>query len=241
MNPKKREDFSKFIVHLTREYDNVSAEDNLINIIDTKKIEARNYHCLFAPLIKKSSFSLPLQNKFKTVCFTEISLNQINKIVGIIPRRKIQLQPYGLVFWRHHLLEKGANPALYINGSGDLKKYLLSKFNEQFKSINTFKRLSENDCYSNEITNYYSLINIIQNNHDFSWEREWRFNGNYNFLYKELVAIIVKNPDSFIDNCSNHLSVKKIEYIKRIPIINPNWNYEEIVESFALSIWQCRI
>jgi len=237
MNPQKRDDFSKFIIHLTRNYENISAENNLINILKLKTIEARNYHCLFSPLIKKMNFSKLLQSKFKTVCFTEIPLNQINKVVGDIPGRKIQLQPFGLIFWRHQIIEKCGNPALYINGSGELKKYLLCKFNEQFENINLLKKLKEKDSSYKEIINYYSLINVIQDNHDFSWEREWRFNGDFKFIYQDLVAIIAEDPEDFLENCSTNLSAKKVEYIKRIPIINPEWNYEEILESFAQSIW----
>ncbi|MFA5803863.1 MAG: hypothetical protein WC879_04420 [Melioribacteraceae bacterium] len=237
MNPQKRDDFSKFIIHLTRNYKNISAENNLINILNQKCIEAINFHCLFSPLIKKMDFSDLLQKKFMTVCFTEIPLNQINKVVGDIPGRNIQLQPFGLVFWRHHIIDKGGNPALYINGSSDLKKFLLCKFKEQFENIKLFKKLKAKDSNYREIVNYFSLINIIQDNHDFSWEREWRFNGDFKFNYSDLVAIIAENPEEFLEKCSSNLSVRKVEYIKRIPIINPEWNYEEILESFALSIW----
>ena len=238
MNPKKREDFSKFIVHLTRNYGKLSAEQNLINIIKVKFIESRNYHCLFNYEFKKLKFSNVLKEKFKTVCFTEIPLNQIQKIVGNIPGRKIQLQPYGLVFWRDDLLANGANPAIYINASGKLKQYLLNKFREDFQGINQYKKLKLNDSFYNEVINYYSLVNVIQDNYDFTWEREWRHNGNYEFNYRNLVAVIAEHPDDFIEKCSSRFSKKRMDYIKRIPVISPDWNYEEILESFAISIWQ---
>jgi hypothetical protein len=238
MNPNKRDDLSKFIVHLTRDYEKSSAEDNLINILNDKIIEARNYHCLFNYDIDKLKFSDILKKKFKTVCFTEIPLNQIQNIVVKIPGRQIKLKPFGLVFWRDNLLSKGANPAIYINGSGKLKKYLLNQFREKFNGINLLKEIRSIDSFYNELINYYSMINVIQDNHDFTWEREWRYTGDYEFNYKNIVAIIAEYPDIFLDKCSQKFTRKKMNFIERIPMISPTWNYDEILESFAISIWQ---
>jgi len=89
-------------------------------------------------------FSKILKKRFNTVCFTEIPLHQINRIVTDIPGRKIKLKPYGLVFWRDQLLERGANPAIYINAhSTQLRDYLIDQFNRHFEKTNLLKKLKQ--------------------------------------------------------------------------------------------------
>ncbi|MHA2252141.1 MAG: hypothetical protein ACXAD7_17380 [Candidatus Kariarchaeaceae archaeon] len=40
VDPKKREDFSRFLIHLTKDTETKSASDNLINILNSQTIEA---------------------------------------------------------------------------------------------------------------------------------------------------------------------------------------------------------
>ena len=238
-DPRKRDDLSKFLIHLSRDYDGFSADENLINILNEKKIEARNANCLFKHTLNKMNFTDKLKNKFNTVCLTEAPLTQIQKLTSIIPNRQIKLKPYGLIFWKDNLLEMGANPAFYINAKGTgLREYLLNQFEKQFSEYISFKGLKKyEEEYYNEIIQYYSLINVIDYNNDFSWEREWRFHGNLKFNYGDVIAIIAEDTDSFMEACGNKINQSKLKYIKRIPIINPNWNYEEVIEEMSKIIW----
>ena len=132
----------------------------------------------------------------------------------------------------------GANPAFYINAKGtELREYLLNQFEKQFSEDISFKNLKKNEEYYNEIIQYYSLINVIDYNNDFSWEREWRFHGNLKFNYGDIVAIIAEDTNSFIEACEYKIKKSKLKYVKRIPIINPNWNYEEVIEEMSTIIW----
>ena len=99
-SPSERDDVSRFVVHLTRRYDETSAQKILISILNERKIEARNAHCLFSPLFSELGFSSLLKSKFKTVCFTETPLTQIASLCRTIPGRRIKLRPYGVVFYR---------------------------------------------------------------------------------------------------------------------------------------------
>jgi hypothetical protein len=118
---------------LTRDYDGSSAEINLINILRTKTIEARNAHCLVMHKLGKMGFTSLLTKKFSTVCFTETPLTQIKKIATRIPGRRIQLKPFGLIFWKDPLFESGASPAIYINAKGTLiDKFILDEFDGIF-------------------------------------------------------------------------------------------------------------
>ena len=211
----KRSDLSRYLVHLTRDYNKESALDNLINILQTKTIEARNYHCLFSPKLRNMDLSDVLKNYFKTVCFTETPLNQIKNLVQDIPNRNINLKPYGIVFWRDQLLEKGANSAIYLNAKGtDLRNYLIQQFDDQFENIKTLRKLKTVDDYYHEIIQYFSLINVINDKYDFSWEREWRYHGNFRFNYRNMVAIVCKNPEKFEGICEKRLEKKSFGFCK---------------------------
>ena len=238
-NPKRREDISKFLVHLTRCYEGSDPAENLVSILRSRRMEARNAHCLFKHEPARLGFSPVLTSEFKTTCFTEAPLGQIRRLVGQIPGRQIALEPYGLVFPKDTLLEKGANPAIYLNAKGTkLREYLLARFRSDFESITTLKRFKqEQQDYYRSIIQYYSLMNIISDTHDFMWEREWRYNGHLSFRYMDLTAIIAADPDDFEARCKGSLSNEKFKYIQMVPIISPYWHYEDIVESMSIKVW----
>ncbi|SJN56919.1 hypothetical protein BQ6471_02286 [Vibrio gazogenes] len=180
-----------------------------------------------------------LKKSFNTVCFTETPLDQIKKLAAEDFPRKIRLKPYGLVFWREDMLDYGANPAVYLNGYGSsLRNYLLSEFDSHFNDISSIKTLKCKQEFYNEIISYYSLINVMSERHDFSWEREWRHNGNFKFKYHDLVAIVADDPDNFLEKCVKVLNKRKMSYLKRTPIISAHWSYEDVVEEMAIKIWQ---
>ncbi len=238
-NPENRSDFSRFLVHLTRNSNGCSAKSNLINIIKDKTIEARNHHCLFSPKLKNMDVSDRLIKSFKTVCFTETPLDQLEKLTSDEFKRQKRLKPYGLVFWRHAMLKHGANPAIYLNGKGTgLREYLLQEFDNHFDGVKTVTKLKRHNDNYQDILHYYSLVNVMNESHDFSWEREWRYSGDFQFKFHELVAIIAEDPEGFLEDCRNELGLRKSKVLNRIPIIAPHWSYEEVVEEMAIKIWQ---
>jgi hypothetical protein len=231
-HPSHREDLSRFLVHLTRG----SAQKNLISILRQKTIEARNAHCLFHYEFKP--FSSVLTERFNTVCFTETPLPQIHRLTGTIPGRQIELRGYGLVFSKDAMIAEGACPAVYLNARGtELKRYLLSCFRSDFKGIKSLKQLKKTEKnYYASIIQYYSLINIISENYDFAWEREWRYGGDFKFRYRDLVAIVAEDPASFESRCQESLKPERFKSIERIPIISAKYSYEEVVEAMAAKI-----
>jgi len=236
---RNREDISRFLVHLTRDYEDNPSKNNLINILREKTIFARNAHCLVMHKIKQMGFSNVLKKKFNTVCFTETPLTQIKQLVSEIEGRKIRLKPYGLIFWKDDLFEKGSSPAVYINAKGtSIDRFLLDEFDNIFKDVKTLNMLRKlEEEHSGNIVHYYSLINIVKDRHDFMWEREWRHHGDFKFKYKDIVAIIAEFPERFEKDCKRLLSSRSYSYIKRLPIITPDWTYEELIEEFAITIW----
>jgi len=181
---RNREDLSRFLVHLTRDYNNVVAEKNLISILNDKTIFAKNALCLVMHKLEKMQFSKTLQKEFYTACFTETPLPQIKQLTKEIKGRRIKLSPYGLVFWKDELFNKGASPAIYINAKGtSVSKFLIDEFESIFKGITTFRKLRDKEAHYKNVVHYYSLINVVKDKHDFMWEREWRHHGDFEFKY----------------------------------------------------------
>lgn len=237
LHPSHREDLSRFLVHLTRDSDGVSARDHLVSILRSKTIEARNAHCLFMHQFENLGFSDVLTRRFNTVCFTETPLTQIHRLTGAIPGRRIELSGYGLVFLKDALIERGVCPAVYLNAKGTgLREYLLSLFRDDFRAVKKFKTLKKAQAEHYEsIIQYYSLINIIASNYDFAWEREWRHSGSFDFLYRDIVAIIAEAPDSFEPYYKKRL-LKVSMHLDKIPILSPASSYEDVVQSMSLKL-----
>jgi hypothetical protein len=238
-HPARREDFSRFLIHLTRNYEGTPARDNLVAMLRERVIEARNPHCLFQHEITNMGFSPLLSKAFTTVCFTETPLTQIHRLTGTIPGRRIELRPYGLVFNKDDLIRRGASPAIYLNAKGTkLRNYLLNRFRDDFNGIRKLKTLRalQMDDYGS-IIQYYALVNIIAENYDFTWEREWRHSGRLKFQYRDLVAIVASDPDTFATRCKIQLPQRVRKYMDMIPIISPSWSYEDMLEAMSIKIW----
>jgi hypothetical protein len=240
-DPRKRDDISPFLVHLTRASESCSAIENLVSILKSKKIEARNPHCLVARKFDSMNFNRHLQKKFNTVCLTETPLHQISKLIADIPGRRIKLEPYGLVFKRSEILDRGGSPAIYINADGtNLAAYMLEEFNNTFSSFCSYGELQDSESYPDEIIHYYALVNIMAKRHDFSWEREWRVCGDFKFKYHDLIAVIADEREDFLDLCQQKLRPWNLGYIQRIPVSSPNLSYEEIIQEMSDMRWRER-
>ena len=167
-----KRDYSPFLVHLTRDgLDQfgdfaVSAQEVLEYILDEKILRACNHYCIFKDDIE--SLDEELQNKFKVVCFTETPIDLIEILLERVQGRSTLLEPYGLVFKKDYIRNKGGNPVFYIKG--DLSAPLW----------NLFQDASANE-FSKEEYKVLALINKCDEIFDFHWEREWRIVGNLEF------------------------------------------------------------
>ncbi|HHX8502204.1 abortive infection system antitoxin AbiGi family protein [Vibrio diabolicus] len=238
---KDRQDFSRFLVHLTKDSDDATAKDNLISIIESQVIEAKNHHCLFGYDMDRMEFTHGLKSKFNTVCFTEVPLNELRHLAKPIKGRKIKLSPYGVVFWRDLMIDKGASQAIYINDKGtQLKSLLLEQFRSSFKQVKSIRDLKLKNPSYEDLIRYYSLINIISENYDFAWEREWRHSGNFRFKRRRVAAIIAENPREFERYCKTVLSRSAQKFVNFTPILDPYWGYEEVIEEMSEKLWRVR-
>jgi hypothetical protein len=211
----EREDISQFVVHLTRDLtdfvEDIPAIDNFVSILKSRRIEARNRHCLYGDAIE--TMSAKNRRQFNVVCFTEIPLNQIHLLVKHIAGRSVHLKPYGLVFRKKLLISKGAQPAIYIN-SYDGNQWLR-------EAVDRLSEIALPIKDNKILWRIIPFINAMHEKYDFSWEREWRVRGSFEFDLKDLVCVIL--PEEKEDKLKRALAKGGIA------VISPGWRYEQIV------------
>lgn len=109
---EKKIDFSRFLVHLTKDGTDelgnpcVSAREVLDCILDEHTLKAVNHFCYFSKALN-SSQSVSLQDKFRVVCFTETPIEQIGMLLSKVKGRNFRPEPYGLVFEKNYIREQG--------------------------------------------------------------------------------------------------------------------------------------
>jgi hypothetical protein len=223
-----REDVSRFVVHLTRDDrgdfpGGQKARDNFLSILDAKEIRAYLPHCVHRQKILKLSDGR--QENFKVACFTEVPLSQIRYLVGTIPGRQIELSSYGFVFNKKFLIEKGAQPALYINSYGP---------NTHLReAVDLVYDLAVKKKFSGRIWRLLPFVSAMHEKYDFTWEREWRVLGSLVFKLTDLVCVIL--PPVGNEDIRERLAKSGIA------AISPKWTYERIVAELALQQRRTRL
>jgi len=210
---KLKNDTSTFLVHLTRNTeDGRPAKENLIEIICSRIIEPRNAKGLFYAVEEVS-------HEVRSVCFNETPLSCIRHMIGKLHGRDIELSPYGLVFSKDFLIQKGANPVFYVN--------TYANQNRKQSFVDTVRKLDA--ARQKEIAPYIDIFGWTKAGgelYDFQWEHEWRYSGNFEFEWKDIIFGLCE--DEYIDELEQLFE-------KEIRFISPFMSLEEIVGRLVLS------
>src|SRR5712671_5092005 len=89
---ERREDFSRFVVHLTRNNrgdfprTGNTARNNFLSILERQKIGAYRPHCLHSSRL--DDLPAEIRRAFKVACFTEVPLSQLRFLTQPIAGRK---------------------------------------------------------------------------------------------------------------------------------------------------------
>ncbi|HEX3149667.1 MAG TPA: hypothetical protein VHR66_16445 [Gemmataceae bacterium] len=189
-----------------------TARDNFENILSTKTICALGVHCLHGDRIR----ALPekKQKQFRVACFTETPLDQLGTLLDV-GFRKFQLEPYGFVFQRDYLCQKGAQPAIYIND------YVP---NRSRGAADCLFEIGVKNGFSGRTWPLLPLVNVMHDGYDFTWEREWRVIGDVDFQFDDLAAVILPEDEYDLRDRMTRIGV---------PAIDPKWGYEKLVLEMA--------
>ncbi len=218
---EQREDISRFVVHLTRDdtadftKGGATAEDNLRSILRERRILALRAHCLHAQRL--AEVPKALRKSFRVACFTEVPLNQIHLLTGSIPGRRICLEAYGVVFLKSDLIRAAAQPAVYVN-SYNGNRTVRDGVDALFQAAVAKK-------FVGRAWRLLPFVNAMHEKYDFTWEREWRVQGDFSFRASQVVCVIL--PESGADSIRTKLTERGVA------CISPGWTYERIVAEMA--------
>lgn len=208
----RREDISRFVVHLTKDFDGKLAPENLLSILESHTIYAKNHYCLFESDLKPQHASI--RRKFHVACMTETPLNQVKNMFNI-EGRSINFRPYGVIFNKADIEDYYCgSPCIYANG----------KNKNMIKSLWAMYNNSKANNYNDGFPEIGALTHMFNKDKDFdfSWEREWRILGDFVFDPWHVVAIISEDNNLKIPDEYSH-----------VPLINPEWGYEEMIVRIA--------
>lgn len=231
---KDRTDISDFIIHFTRDNNGISALDNLINILNEMKIKAYGHHCLFNKSLNKQSDDI--RQKFNVACFTETPLQNLKSTFSMQNKQK-HFKPYGIVFEKDLLNDyysvdiinklNHPNPVFYL--SCDNKK-LTQYFYEQYKQwLEDFNNHKTNDFHL-----FGALVNLVNEEHNFIWEREWRTVGDYKFITPDIVVVIVPEKEHEV------IREKVNNFSESITLIDIDWSFETLLRKISSFAWNNR-
>ena len=221
----RRTDLSTFVIHWTRDYDGVVARDNLLSILESKTIEARNPWGLAKKAIGKEPSGGDEQaalDSQKAVCFTEAPLEQAWSLVGPIKGRTYKLAPFGLAFTKHTARAMGVNPIWYIDatpGHDWLTKQVDLLVDNALQSESNFA-----DNPLAKITPFMDVMGTWDDSKkEFWWEREWRHLGDLRFSLGDVAVVFC--PESEMRHFDDSVDNGR----RRIPMVDPKWGLEHII------------
>lgn len=216
---EKRADFSRFMVHLTRDdrgeweggqIEGMTARENFDNILLHERITALQPHCLHRKRVPQK-----YRHLLNVCCFTETPLDQIQYLVGNIPSRQVKLEAYGFAFSREFMLRKGAEQVTGINGYGGERRAAYDAILETAIARN----------FKNRSWRSLAYISAQHDGYDFSAEREYRLRKDLEFKADDLEFVIL--PDGDDEELVESLARRAIAYIC------PGWTYEQIAKEIA--------
>lgn len=181
--PQIRDDLSDNLIHLTK---GISAKEIFFKIVSERKL-------------KGSNRGNP--REASVICFSEAPISKLGLILAYGKQRPIRYEPYGFMFNKKHLFNKGARPAIY-------------------QPYSELADLSEKQKYRH-------VTYDLNKNIDFTWEREWRLQTEELELHPEQVTLIVPNKEverQMFDKHSNTQTGMALALEGLIPIQSFPWH-----------------
>lgn len=186
---KFRGDISPFLVHLTKQAEEMTAAQTLGKIIRDGRIAPG------AALVSDLRFggvNIPVQDRprfFGATCFTETPLSEVHCLFDI-SYRTVNLESYGLVLLKKNLLAQEVSPVFYLNNE-EADKDLLAQTLYQLAHTNPAiaEKLLPLFCvFGQKLRSPLAALPPV-GTVDFRWEREWRqpfYRGGVTFTEEDI-------------------------------------------------------
>ena len=172
-----RGDISPFLVHLTRDLDGVVAETRLVSILDSHELRPGDgpvSDARYGGTLRGVSL-VRRRQLFNAVCFTETPLAEAHCLLEIDARR-VNLEPFGLVFMKDRLKARGVCPVIYINNEqGDMDVVARALFSLKDAAPDAAELLLPLLAIFGQKLQPTEANQRQGGTKDFAWEREWRY------------------------------------------------------------------
>jgi hypothetical protein len=214
---ENKKDYSPYLVHLTKDetIDNAlvkPAKDVLDAILEEQTLRGYRHFCYFSEALKKTGDS-SLQQKFYVVCFTETPIGQMDVLLSKVAGRNFQPAPYGLVFTKQYIRQKGGNPVFYV--TKEIARPLFQLIYEPY--------VGGKEQVPDYISRLLALITVCEEGNDWHWEREWRIVGDLKFDFVNVFCGLC--PEEDIPYFENRYS--------QVKFISPYWNRNTILSKLV--------
>jgi hypothetical protein len=200
-------DMSDFVVHFSRDYEGKSAYENMLSILHSRTIQARNAF----GIAKKLAPDVTSQ---KTVCFSEVPLHKLSRLAEA-------RSDYGIVFRKDIIIHLHGNPILYA-----YKDHPATAAIRQL--MNAAKKDPGNPIW--KITPFVDAPGAYPHgNYFFEWEREWRKVGHLKFQTHDVEFLII--PESLHTNAKGFFKLARQQNLGPsydCPFVDPNWKLKKI-------------
>lgn len=198
----QRTDLSPYLVHFTRDTENPSAAalDNLLSILRCKRLEARNTFGMARELAARFPAVAATQN---TVSFTETPLEHARMMCADIEGRRMQFNGYGLAFTKAFARRRAVNPVWYLDitlGHGWLTEPVKQLVADAVKAATPVDADPDPAMLAKapilQLTPFIDRMgNPAGTPKEFSWEREWRHVGHFDFTRDDLAAVLAPEQE----------------------------------------------
>lgn len=233
----RRTDLSTFLVHFTRDSETppAAARDNLLSILGSRRLEARNTFGMAKELAERFPEVKATQN---TVCFTEAPLEHAWMICEDIDGRRIRFNGYGLAFTKAFARRRGVNPVWYLDITPG-HRWLTNPI-EQLRSdaVQAATPAEATDPAALAMSPVLELTPFIDQTgnpagtpKEFWWEREWRHVGDLEFTAADLVVVFAPGQEHAIiqESMSGYRGCKAA-----MPsLVDARWGLERMIAALA--------
>lgn len=207
------EDMSPEVIHITRGLDASQSYVNLIQILDSGFLEARNP-------FGAARQDCPDPASQRAVCFTEVPIHLVSRII----QRRLPQDPAawnGIAFSKRFVVERGGGPIMYAyDGTPHaeaLQAMMQSAWASPDPAAHPVWKLSPFVDRPGRHGTYY-----------WEWEREWRIVGDMHFLPADVAYLII--PEQYHQAATHHfmnaIGGKSGHKAYLRPMIDATWSLE---------------
>lgn len=226
----RRTDLSTFLVHFTRGDNDQLAFLNLLAMLEHHQIDARTAYGMAREF---DALTADTNVGQRTVCFTDTPLEHCWMMVRDIERRSWKFRPYGVAFTKSFARSRGCNPVWYI----DQTRGYTWLTHAVKRIVDEARQKCEDDplldAETLDILQIAPFFEQSGEGKDFSWEREWRFRGDFNFGEPRNVMAVFAPEDDHPEMAEAIASLSHEWASRHVPILDPEWGLERMLVAMS--------